>query len=116
MNSNIMDVVAEAHHIYSIANIVYDITYGRTAVLLKKTYNYWQEDNYQDLILCGLLAMGNIAFVIAVVFVFGPWVKALLVSKFAASPLVTIAVTSICKTAVREGFGMIVDTINRKFL
>ncbi|MBJ9643618.1 hypothetical protein I5520_16735 [Citrobacter sp. FDAARGOS_156] len=116
MELNMQDMVAQAHPIYSIGSIIFDIIYGRTGGLLKKAYDYGQADNYQQMVLCGLLAAIYIAFVVAMIFAIGPWVKALIVAKFAASPFLAMTLTGVGTKAINCGFGWIVDAINRKIL
>ncbi|MCK7167268.1 hypothetical protein [Enterobacter cloacae] len=116
MDSNIMDVVAQAHPIYSIGSIIYDIIYGRTGGLLKKAYTCGKAHNYQQMVLCGLLAAINIAFVVAMAFAFAPWVKAIIVAKLAASPFIAMTITGVGSNAVNYVFGWIVDAISRKVL
>ncbi|PAO21535.1 hypothetical protein [Enterobacter roggenkampii] len=116
MDSNIMDVVAQAHPIYSIGSIIYDIVYGRTGGLLKKAYTYGQAENYQQMMFCAVLAAINIAFVVAMVFAIAPLVKAMIVAKFAASPFIAMTVTGIVSNAISFGFGWIVDATSQKVL
>lgn len=116
MEPNYQDLVAQAHPIYSIFSIIYDIIYGRTGGLLKKAYDYGQVENYQQMVLCSVLAAIHIAFVVAMIFAIGPWVKALIVAKFAASPLLAMTLTGFGTNAVNRGFGWIVDAINRNVL
>lgn len=116
MDSDIMDVVAQAHPIYSIGRIIYDVVYGRTGGLLKKAYTYSQADNYLQMMFCAVLAVINIVFVVAMAFAIAPLVKTMIVAKFAASPFIAITGTSVVTNAVSLGFGWIVDAISRKIL
>ncbi|ENT8519993.1 hypothetical protein ACKGJF_005632 [Raoultella ornithinolytica] len=116
MESDIMDVVAQAHPIYSNGSIIYDIVYGRTSGLLKKAYTYGQADNYQQMMFCAVLAAINIAFAVAMLIAIGPLVKAIILAKLAASPFIAMVGTSVVTNAVSLGFGWIVDAISQKFL
>lgn len=116
MDTDIMDVVAQAHPIYSIGRIIYDIVYGRTGGLLKKAYTYSQADNYQKMMFCAVLAAMNIAFAVAMFSAIGPLVKAMILAKFAVSPFIAMVGTGVVTNAVSLGFGWIVDAISQKFL
>ncbi|WP_174865594.1 hypothetical protein [Pectobacterium polaris] len=116
MDSDIMNVVAQAHPIYSIGRIIYDITYGRTAGLLKKTYSYYQVANYQQMLLSALLATANIALMAALAFVVAPCINAIIVAKLTALPLIATGVTAFGSNLIGLGFGWIIDAISRKFL
>ena len=116
MDSNITDVVAQAHPFYSIGRIIYDIVYGRTGELLKKAYTYGQADNYQQMMFCAVLATINIAFAVAMLIAIGPLLKAIILAKFAASPFIAMVGTGIVTNAVSFGFGWIVDAISQKYL
>lgn len=110
------EVVEEAHPLHSYWKLFVDITTGLPAKLGKKGYYSWQEEKYLHSCLCFGLAAAYIAFLAGVALVLAPLFKALILAKFAASPVIAFAVTSGCKILVQKAVGKIVDAIDRKFL
>lgn len=116
MTTTFQEAVALVQPLCNIAGIIYDIIYGRTAGLVKKSYAYGQADNYQQMVFCGVLAAINIAFAVIMAFVIAPWFKAIIVAKYTASPIIAMIASGLGKSAVSFVFGWIVDATNRNFL
>lgn len=116
MMNHLLQMVGEAHPLHSYLKLLYDIFAGIPVELGKKGFESWQAEKYQHAWLCFSLSITYVAFLVFMALVFTPVFKALIVKKFAASPVIAWGVTAGCKWAVSVVIGKIVTAITRKFL